>query len=35
MIEVFKILHNIYDVDITGGLLQPSNNTTTRRLLKL
>ena len=30
MIEVFKILHKIYDVEITEGLLQLSNNTTTR-----
>ena len=30
MIKVFKILHKIYDVEITKGLLQLSNNTTTR-----
>jgi len=30
MIEVFKILHKIYDIEITEGLLQLSNNTTTR-----
>jgi len=30
MIEVFKILHNIYDDEITEGLLQLSNVNTTR-----
>jgi len=30
MIEVFKILHKIYDVEITEGLLQLSNNTKTK-----
>ena len=30
MIELFKILHKIYDVEITEELLQLSNNTTTR-----
>ena len=30
MIEVFKILHNIYDAEITEGLLQLSNVNTTR-----
>ena len=30
MIEVYKILHNIYDVEITQGLLQLANNTRTR-----
>ena len=30
MIEVFKILHKIYDIEITEGLLQLSNNAITR-----
>ena len=30
MIKVFKILHKIYDVEITEGLLQLSNNTKTK-----
>ena len=30
MIEIFKILHKIYDAEITEGLLQLSFNTTTR-----
>ena len=30
MIEVYKLLHNIYDVEITQGLLQLANNTRTR-----
>ena len=30
MIEVYKILHNIYDIEITQGLLQLANNTRTR-----
>jgi len=30
MIEVFKILHGIYDRDITEGILQLAQNTRTR-----
>jgi len=30
MIEVYKILHNIYKIEITQGLLQFANNTRTR-----
>ena len=29
-IEVYKILHKIYDIEITQGLLQLTNNTRTR-----
>jgi len=30
MIEVFKILHGIYDLEVTGGILQLSKNIATR-----
>ena len=30
MIEVYKILHNIYDKEVTTGILNLSSNTSTR-----